>query len=956
MKTRTWLQGISSLFLAMTLILSIAQPGLAASTSAQPVDGNAVYDPATGALAFIGSEPGRAMASLLANPSAASPASNATAFTSTYASQMGLKDVSAELTLTKASTEPGGRSTVRYQQTYRGIPVFGGDVIVNTNAQGAMLSLTAKTSPNLKVDITPTLTAEQAIATAIPAIAKYNDLNAASLTAVGTPKLQIYDSRLLNPDGIPPRLVWNMVVSAPADGISEVALVDAHNGAIVLHYSQVESAALPPNAPANASGVKQNSPAVLGSPQIAVYTLNHAAPSPGDVGSWPGTWVCDQSDTTNCDGVGGDDPDATNAYLNALDAYNFMKTYLGIDSIDNAGATINSSIHYGTAYKKDFWITGLHIVAYGDGHPKADDMAGHAISLGILENSPMSSVALAYQPGAVAESLADMWGEFIDQTNKRGNDTAAVKWVIGEDWPEGPQRNMKTPSIAPFHHPDKMTSQYYYLGDGGNGIFINAGVNNKAVYLMTDGATFNGKTVKGLGIKKVANIYYEAETHLLASASNYFDLYYAVKQACYNLVGSYGIVAQDCDQVRSALDAVEMNSTKSSTVYPVAAFCPPGKSKSNSSLLFFDSLENGTGKWTLTNPSSSSNPLPLWAPVADNATDGFYHFEGPEPATASQAIAETTNAIPIPAGYPIYLFFEHWFNFETLSTNYYDGGFLQYSIDDGVTWKHTAFLYASGQNYNGVIASGRGNPQAGQKAFVHQVLNYVSTTFNLSALAGMSVKFRWIMASDASGPGSGWYVDNIQIYRCLSLPGIPTLLSPAMNFLNTDYKPTLTWSSVFPDLDHYVLQIATDTTFATPVYEVSTTSPSHTVLKALAPNLKYYWRVRAYNQADDAQNWSAVHYFRTSLRAPVLKSPIGTSPNLRPVFDWTDAPGAQGYTIQVSLVPTFVNLYINATLFTPKSTFTPTKTLLSGKTYYWRVRTNGTNGPSAWATQTFVTP
>jgi hypothetical protein len=236
------------------------------------------------------------------------------------------------------------------------------------------------------------------------------------------------------------------------------------------------------------------------------------------------------------------------------------------------------------------------------------------------------------------------------------------------------------------------------------------------------------------------------------------------------------------------------------------------------------------------------------------------------------------------------------------------------------------------------------------------VRNYVSTSFNLSTLAGKNVKFRWVMASDNSGPGSGWYVDNIQIYRCVSLPGIPKLLSPGPNALNTNYKPTLDWSSVFPDLDHYILQIATDSTFATPVYEVSTTASNHTVSKSLAPNARYYWRVRAYNQANDAQNWSAVRYFRTSLRSPTLQSPIGTSSSLRPTFNWSDVPGAKGYTIQVSQSPAFASLVVNFTILKATSTFKPTKTLASGRTYYWRVKTNGTNGPSLWAMQSFVTP
>jgi bacillolysin len=78
---------------------------------------------------------------------------------------------------------------------------------------------------------------------------------------------------------------------------------------------------------------------------------------------------------------------------------------------------------------------------------------------------------------------------------------------------------------------------------------------------MTDGGTFNGKTVIGLGIPKVAKIYYEVQTKLLTSGSSYNDLYNALNQGCSNLVGTAGITADDCQQVRNATDAVEMNGT-----------------------------------------------------------------------------------------------------------------------------------------------------------------------------------------------------------------------------------------------------------------------------------------------------------------------------------------------------------------------------------------------------------
>ena len=56
-----------------------------------------------------------------------------------------------------------------------------------------------------------------------------------------------------------------------------------------------------------------------------------------------------------------------------------------------------------------------------------------------------------------------------------------------------------------YGDPDKMSSPNYYEGEGDNwGSHFNSGINNKAVYLMVDGGTFNGKTVTGLGWTKTA--------------------------------------------------------------------------------------------------------------------------------------------------------------------------------------------------------------------------------------------------------------------------------------------------------------------------------------------------------------------------------------------------------------------------------------------------------------------
>src|SRR5690606_31134874 len=112
---------------------------------------------------------------------------------------------------------------------------------------------------------------------------------------------------------------------------------------------------------------------------------------------------------------------------------------------------------------------------------------------------------------------------------------------------------------------------------------------------MTDGGTFNGQTVSGLGINKVARIYYEVQTRLLTSGADYADLHQALYQACFNLVGTHGITSADCQQVRKATLAVEMNLQPISDFNTEAPVCAPGQAVTS---IFYDNMESVIGNWS----------------------------------------------------------------------------------------------------------------------------------------------------------------------------------------------------------------------------------------------------------------------------------------------------------------------------------------------------------------------
>jgi hypothetical protein len=138
----------------------------------------------------------------------------------------------------------------------------------------------------------------------------------------------------------------------------------------------------------------------------------------------------------------------------------------------------------------------------------------------------------------------------------------------------------------------------------------------------------------------------------------------------------------------------------------------------------------------------------------------------------------------------------------------------------------------------------------------------------------------------------------------------------------------------------------------------TTTAPtqSNFPMSSLTANTKYYWRVRAYGNNGHFSDWSGASYFRSAMPPPSMTTMANGDPvsSLRPTFSWGAVDDATNYTFQVSTSSTFSSTILNKTV-TP-ATYTPTSNLPSGRLLYWRVRANGSNGPSLWSGGSFKTP
>lgn len=648
-----------------------------------------------------------------------------------------------------SSSESDKGYVVKLRQSLQGVPVYAGEMVVRMDNSFQVVGVNGEVSSNLsKVSAKPLLNSDEAEAIALSLVEKSYKVEALFLQTdlLG---LWVYNPKLIGETGDSNTLVWLVEVTGNQSGnvIRESIMVDAQSGAVSLSFSKIMHAK-----------------------ERLIYDSENLPNN-----NLPG------SNLVRVEGdAGGVNNEIDSAYDFSGDTYDFYLSYHGRDSLDDAGMSLISTVRFcpigeSCPYQNAFW--NGYQMTYGEGFA-VDDVVAHELTHGVTEFT--SGLIYLNQSGAINESLSDIWGEFVDLTNSAGTDTKSVRWKMGEDIPGiGAIRDMEDPSL--FGDPDKMTSSNYYCGSSDNGgVHTNSGVGNKAAYLMADGGSFNGMSVTKIGIRKTAKIYYRAQTSYLTSGSSYQDLYEALKSSCNDLIGTSNITADNCESVQKALDAVEMSVIPCGTVEPVPApFCPAGLSPK---YLMNDDLEQGLSLWTHTADSGDD----AWKIDNTNPYEGFQHIHGDDFNDVSDSSIEMKRAVTLTSN--SFLRFEHSVNTELL----WDGGVVEYSIDDGLTWQDGGPLISE-NGYSGVLYPS-GNPLAGRDTFTGNSSGYISSRLNLSPLRGKLVKFRFRMGTDGSVGAYGWDIDNVQVYDCEVTSG-PVIVSPVPGAKFTGFKRIFKWDN-----------------------------------------------------------------------------------------------------------------------------------------------------------------
>ena len=216
-----------------------AVPGLTARVDAlSAVAGAPVaarFSPRTGLATFVATEPGAPIPAR-----GVSAEARARGFISRQGELFGFAGPPELVTERVSGIDRVGMEHVRFQQTFRGVPVTGGEISVHLRGE-AVVAAHARTLPEAAlagVSTAPTVR-RQEVAGRVLAVLARAGIEAADVE-LSAPRLEILDRGHLGGPPLPPRLTW--FVEATRIDLREYVWIDAHVGTVALRFSQLTDA------------------------------------------------------------------------------------------------------------------------------------------------------------------------------------------------------------------------------------------------------------------------------------------------------------------------------------------------------------------------------------------------------------------------------------------------------------------------------------------------------------------------------------------------------------------------------------------------------------------------------------------------------------------------------------------------------------------------------------------
>ncbi|HEY5180409.1 MAG TPA: M4 family metallopeptidase, partial [Dermatophilaceae bacterium] len=452
-------------------------------------------------------------------------------------------------------TDPDGSTHVRYNRTFDGLRVIGGDLVSHQDKAGKLKSVSWNAS--LKVAVS-SMTPSVSLASADAAGAK-KSASTQKTTTASAGELVVFagDSPKASP-----RLAYDVLTEGFRTDQTPSRLhtiVDATTGATLRTWDEIQNG--------TGHGIYVGT-VPIGTTPGSGYSMRDAVGNYttdlNGATSGTGTTFTDADDIWGNGTVSDRASAGVDAQYGAQKTFDFFKNVLGRNGIWDNGVGALSRVHYGINYVNAFW-DGTQMT-YGDGasntHPLVEiDVAGHEMSHGVTQ----ATAGLIYSgdAGGLNEATSDIFGTAVEWYANNASDIP--DYFIGEllnlrgngtplrymDKPskDGASRDCWSSSVGGLdpHYSSGPLNHWFYLASEGSGAKVINGVSYNS-------PTCNASTVTPIGRDAAEKIWYRTLTTYLTSTSNYAaaregaikstkDLYGTASTQCAGIAASFSAIA-----------------------------------------------------------------------------------------------------------------------------------------------------------------------------------------------------------------------------------------------------------------------------------------------------------------------------------------------------------------------------------------------------------------------------
>jgi Zn-dependent metalloprotease len=434
-----------------------------------------------------------------------------------------------------------GSEHVRFDRTYGGLPVIGGDVVVHSRG-GQFKSASLTQRDTLRVSLHPGLSQSDAV---VSAGAEFGS----EFRGVPTATLVVYAR------GATPVLAWQ--VNMQGDLRDMTYIVNANSGKVLDRWSNIETAINGRGKPTGGSGCTSTTAAsgtgkTIYSGNVGISTTNCGTSFEMKDQTRGGGYTTNMANGTSGSGTIFSDSDnvwgnnlnsdvasaAADAHFGIATTWDYYKNVHGRTGIAGDGKGALSKVHYSRNYVNAFWSDACFCMTFGDGDgvtygPLVDlDVAGHEMSHGVTSRT--ANLTYSGESGGLNEATSDIFGTMVEFYSNNASDQP--DYLIGEEIYISNPGNTK--ALRYMYNPELegagRSKNCWSSTLGSLDVHYSSGPANHFFYLLAEGSgantfsngtvtspTCNGSSITGIGRAAAEKIWYRALTVYMTSSTNY---------------------------------------------------------------------------------------------------------------------------------------------------------------------------------------------------------------------------------------------------------------------------------------------------------------------------------------------------------------------------------------------------------------------------------------------------